>query len=92
MDFNLPCFAEYESAFQALAEAVNTWEAESKPVLTAMNSFLCLYGDNGMTPDAEFELLAEIETTFKQTPEKVFKLEIDVATHYWQETILFVLP
>jgi hypothetical protein len=92
MDFNLPCFTEYESAFQSLAESVTAWEGTSKPVLTAMKTFLCLYGDNGMTPEAEFDLLAEIETTFQQTPEKVAKLEIDVATHYWQETILFILP
>jgi hypothetical protein len=90
MDFNLDCFATYEADFQAFAEEVEAWEEPAKPVLTAMPLFLCLYGENGLTPEQEFETLETIKTIFQQTPEKVKKLDIEATNHYWQETILFV--
>jgi hypothetical protein len=92
MDFNLDCFTTYEATFQALADVVDPWEAPTKPVLSAMPLFLCLYGENGLTPEEEFETLARIQATFEQTPEKVKKLEIEASHQYWQETILFITP
>ncbi|MCX5920874.1 MAG: hypothetical protein NTW61_06100 [Candidatus Melainabacteria bacterium] len=92
MDFNLACFSDYEASFLALAEAVEPWEGSAKPVLSAMPLFLCLYGENGLTPEAEFEALEVLQSVYEQTPERVMKLEIEASNHYWQETILFLLP
>jgi hypothetical protein len=92
MDFNLECFPTYEAAFHVLAEAVTPWEELVKPVLATMPLFLCLYGDNGLPPEAEFETLEALKLQQEQTPEKVFKLVIEAPNHYWEEIILFVVP
>jgi hypothetical protein len=92
MDFNLDCFTTYETDFQAFAEELEAWEQPAKPVLSNMAVFLCLYGENGLTPEEEFETLAHIKAVYAQTPEKVMKLQVEVTNHYWEETILFILP
>jgi hypothetical protein len=92
MDFNLKCFATYEADFQTFAETVTPWESTQKPVLSTMPLFLCLYGENGLSPEEEFQALETIKAIFQQAPEKVRKLEIEAPNHYWQETILFVTP
>jgi hypothetical protein len=85
MDVEHPSFAEYEARFMALAAPVDEWQGP-KPALDTMTLFLCLYGENGLSPEEEFDCL---DTLASNPPERLKKLVVDC--DYWQEQIL-ILP
>lgn len=82
MDIESPQWDVWESRFMALAEIAP--KVDVNPALKGAKHYLCLYGDNGLSPEEEFE---ELEIMF-QTPDKVKKVEID--TSFWQDTVLYI--
>jgi hypothetical protein len=85
MDVTSSQFEQYEAEFNLVAERAKDWEAPSRPVLDDCPMYLCLYGENGLSPEEEFSFLH----TFKMMEaETYYKLEIEA--DYYQDTILFV--
>jgi hypothetical protein len=84
MDVNHALFDAYEQRFNALAEKVDTSD-EPRPALDSVRLYLCLYGENGFSPEEELRLLAELEA---QPVEALRKVE--VSADYWQEVILYL--
>ena len=78
-----PRWEEYETRFRALAEAV-TLRKGPQADLASAQSYLMLYGENGMTVDEEFELLAQ----FEQDPAALKGLEM--LTGYWEDIALYL--
>lgn len=82
MDVESEYWDEWENRFITLAD-----KARKVPItqnLKGSRHYLCLYGDNGLTPEEEF---AELET-MAQHPDELKKVEVD--TSYWQDTVLFI--
>jgi len=84
MDVNHPRWDEYETAFNAVADTATLWVEELKPDLTAVPLYLCLYGDNGLSEDEEFDVLSRLSTHTD-----VYCLEVEA--DYWYERIMFVV-
>jgi hypothetical protein len=86
MDVNDPLWSEYETQLLALAEQATPWEADAKPVLGGMAAYLCLYGDNGLSPQEEMAQL----TAFAQRVQQGLALQcFALDADYWQEVVLF---
>jgi hypothetical protein len=85
MDVNDPRFETYEQRFRALADAA-TLVKVAEPSLNATRCYLFLYGENGLTPEEEFEVLDKLAS---EPPEQLKRLEVD--TDYWQDIALFVI-
>ncbi len=85
MNYEAPQWEDWENRFRQLAEQATlvTGTAEAAKIRGAKH-YLCLYGDNGLTPDEEF---AELERMSSQTSQ-LKRVEVD--TSYWQDTVLFV--
>lgn len=84
MDVNHPQWEDYEARFRQLA-AFATQVKTPKPTLDQCRYFLCLYGENGLPPEEEFELLNQMQAA---GPENLRRLEVDA--DYWQDTVLFL--
>jgi len=84
MDTNDPHFEEYQTRFEQVAELAEK-VAGPAPAIASARYFLCLYGENGMTPDEEFAMLDRLESFVGEGLKRV-----DVSTSYWEDTILFV--
>ncbi|MBY0404728.1 MAG: hypothetical protein K2X66_12570 [Cyanobacteria bacterium] len=84
MDINDPRFEQFEERFRALAEQAELVET-AKPSLNASRYYLCLYGENGLPPEEEFEFLDKMAAEAGKT---LKRLEVD--TDYWQDLVLFV--
>lgn len=82
MDIESARWDEWEARFMALAAQAETVPAGSS--LKNAAHYLCLYGENGLTPEEEF---AELEA-LGQWSDRLKKVEIE--TGYWQDTVLFV--
>jgi hypothetical protein len=85
MDVNSPQFDQYETAFKAVAEQAIEWDVPARPVLDSCPMYLCLYGENGLTPEEEFLFLERFKA---MEPESFYRLEVEA--DYYQDTILFV--
>ena len=83
MDIEDPRWEEYETRFRALAERVSLQKGP-QPELASAELFLCLYGDNAMSPEQEFEALNELE----KVAESVRGAEI--LTSYWEDIVLYL--
>lgn len=82
MDYESPYWEEWESKFRELAEA-----AQQVPVtgdIKGAKHYLCLYGDNGLTPEEELRELEEMG----RHKSAIKRVEVD--TSYWQDTVLFI--
>jgi hypothetical protein len=89
MDVQDPRFETYERRFMALAEEALVWEG-AKPALD-QSLYLCLYGDNGLSPDDEFELLERLNTAHLSTEASTHRLwRLDIEADYYQDVILFL--
>lgn len=75
-------FEEWEAAFNEIAEGVP--EVPASPQLSEAKYLLCLYGENGFTPDEEF---AELDY-LRQHHGELKKVLVD--RDYWQDVILFL--
>lgn len=84
MDVEHPRFEEYDQRFRALAERAELVKV-AKPALDSCRYYLCLYGENGMSPEEEFELLSTMEA---HAEEGLKRLEVEI--DYYQDTILFI--
>lgn len=82
MDTESPRWDEWEEQFTRLAEQAEPVSAT--PTLKNSQHYLCLYGDNGLSPEEEFAELKQME----QRASQLHKVEID--TGYWLDTVLFV--
>lgn len=83
VDIEHPRWEEYEQRFRALAETVDLFKGPN-PALASAKTLLFLYGDNALTPEQEFEVLARLE----QNPCQLRGLE--VTTSYWEDLALYL--
>lgn len=84
MDVNDPRWDAYEARFRELAEDALLVQGD-KPALDRTQAFLCLYGENGLSPEDEFAVLDQLAAA---PPEQ--RRRIEVTTEYWQDTVLFL--
>ena len=87
MDVTAPEWDAYEERFNAVAELATPWPEPTKPDLASLPIYLCLYGDNGLTPTEEWATLTELEAMAKSG--HLYCLTVDA--DYWFERILFTL-
>ena len=83
MDVNDPRFPEYKEKFEELAYLADQVE-KPEPPLDQCRYYLCLYGENGLKPEEEFDFLDKMEDHIGDLKKVV------VETGYWIDTILFV--
>ncbi|MEM0950944.1 MAG: hypothetical protein AAGI66_02235 [Cyanobacteria bacterium P01_H01_bin.74] len=86
MDIESKDWDAYEAAFMALVESL-TLTKGPVPELSSAKIMLCLYGENGMPPEQEFEML----NLLKQEAEKNTLCATQMMTSYWEDIILYVL-
>lgn len=84
MDINDPRFADYQARFEHLAAMAEPIPGPA-PAIASARYFLCLYGENGLTPDEEFAMLATLDDYVGKGLKRV-----DISTSYWEEIVLFV--
>ena len=78
---------EYERRFRALVERVPLHKGP-KAELASAHLLLCLYGDNGLSPDTEMDVLAQLE----QATDRGERMEcVEMTTAYWEDLVLFLL-
>ncbi len=83
MNIEDPRWEEYEARFRDLAEHVELQKGP-QPELASAQLHLCLYGDNAMTPEQEFEALAHLQS-------KADSLKgTEVSTSYWEDLVLYL--
>lgn len=84
MDVNDPQFELYQTRFEALAERLDTLKGP-QPEISASQLRLCLYGENLMSSEEEFQT---IETLASYVDKGLKKAVIQ--TGYWEDIILYV--
>ena len=84
MNIDDPRFEEFQQCFEALSEQAES-HTGPRPEIASSALFLCLYGDNSLTPDQEFEMLAEMNRFAGQGLHKT-----TIQSAYWEDIILFV--
>lgn len=82
MDIESSQWEAWETQFRALAEEAETVKATHQ--IKGAKHYLCLYGDNGLPPEEEFEELEKM----RRLKDQLKKVEVDA--DYWQETVLFI--
>lgn len=83
MDIENARWEEYENRFRALADTVGIAKGP-QPELASAEEMLFLYGENGMTPEQEFELLEKLEG-------QAGKLKgTTMLTSYWEDIVLYL--
>ncbi len=85
MDINDPRWEEYDARFREVAEKAEEVEGPQSSAASAQY-ILFLYGENGLTPEEEFEMLARLEEAGCEN--RLKKFEVD--TTIWQDTVLYV--
>ncbi len=78
-----PRWDDYENRFRALAGRVTLQKGPQAEAASA-ELMLCLYGDNGLSSEQEFEVLARLE----QAEERLRGTE--VVTAYWEDVLLYL--
>lgn len=84
MDVENPQFAQYEARFRQLADRVERLKG-ADPAIASAKYLLCLYGENGLSPEDEFEMLARLEG-YADDGLKCAEVE----TYYWEDLVLYV--
>ena len=84
MNIEDPRWDEYETRFRALAETIDLQKGPQLELASA-KVMLFLYGENGLTPDQEFDMLARLE----QSKEPIKGTEM--LTSYWEDIVLYQL-
>ncbi len=84
MDTTHPQWEAYQKKFEELAFLADQ-VARPEPPLDACRYYLCLYGENGLSPEEEFAFLEKMDAEVGKTLKKVV-----VQTSYWEDTVLFV--
>jgi hypothetical protein len=83
VDIESPQWEEYETRFRALAEQLSMHKGPD-PNLPKAKIHLCLYGENGLTPEQEFALLDRLEQQAAQIR------GVEIQTSYWEDLVLFL--
>jgi hypothetical protein len=83
MNIEDPCWDDYETRFRALAERVDMQKGP-QPELASAQLFLCLYGDNGLAPEQEFDALSRLEQVADRLKGTV------ILTAYWEDLVLYL--
>jgi hypothetical protein len=83
MNIEDPRWDEYETRFRALAERIPLLKGP-QPELASARLFLCLYGDNAMTLEQEFEALAALEKDVEHLKGAT------ILTAYWEDILLYL--
>ena len=83
MDIESPFWDQWESRFNQVAGKAQ--RVADHPDIRSARHHLCLYGENGFSPEEE---LQELEAMAQCPPDQLKKVEVD--TGYWHEVVLFV--
>lgn len=83
MDIEDSHWDAYEARFRKLAEDIPLHKGPL-PELASAHIFLCLYGDNGLSPEKELDILSQLE----QQHERVKGVEM--LTAYWEDIVLYI--
>lgn len=83
MNVEDPRWEEYETQFRALAEEVELQKGPQAE-LACSELFLCLYGDNALEPEQEFEVLEQL----RQVKDKLKGTAMQTA--YWEDIVLYI--
>jgi hypothetical protein len=84
MDIEDPRFEAYEKRFRELADQAELVKV-AQPSLNRAQYYLCLYGENGLTPEEEFEFLDKMGLEAGKNLKR-----IEVESDIWQDIVLFV--
>lgn len=82
MDIEDSRWEEYENRFRALAERVELQKGPQKELASA-EMLLFLYGENGLSADQEFEMLARLEQAADCLKGATMQ------TAYWEDIALY---
>ncbi len=82
MDIESSQWDEWEAQFRELAKDVP--QVSYTGAIKGAKHYLCLYGENGLNEEEEFEELA----LMRQQKTDLKRVEVDTA--YWQDTVLFI--
>jgi hypothetical protein len=74
---------DYEERFRALAQRVPMHKG-ARTELASAPLMLCLYGENGMNPEKELELLSQMEQAVDQVE------VVEMTTAYWEDLVLYL--
>ena len=74
---------EYEKRFRALVERVPMYKG-AHAELASSPLILCLYGENGVEPDKEFEMLTQLELAADDVE------VVEMTTAYWEDLVLYL--
>ena len=86
MDTDHPLWPQYEARFNELAFLAEPVDEISIP-LDACDAYLCLYGENGLSPEEELALLDTMDG-----PAAARLKKRTIQTTYWEDTVLFLPP
>lgn len=84
MDTEHAQWDQYQARFEEVAELAEDVDGPA-PEIASAKLFICLYGENGMSPEDEFTMLDNLEKYIGEGLKRV-----DVRTAYWEDTVLFV--
>jgi hypothetical protein len=87
MDVNDPQWEAYEAAIQALIPQSELVK-RAEPALDTCRYYLCLYGENGLTPEVEFAILSQMTDALRNGTGRLKRLEVE--TSIWQDVLLFM--
>ena len=83
MNIEDPRWDEYEARFRQLAEHVELQKGP-QPEVASAELHLCLYGDNAMSPEQEFDALNRFEKSMEQVK------GTEILTAYWEDVVLYL--
>lgn len=84
MDTQSPQWDAYYEQFMELADLADEIDPPAPP-LDECQYYLCLYGENGLTAEDEFQFLEKMDAFVGEGLSKV-----EVRTSYWEDVVLFV--
>mgnify|MGYP001421511817 CR=1 FL=1 len=83
MDPNHPQWDAYEAKFMELADLADALEKPEK-ALDQCRYYLCLNGENGLSPDDEMDFLDQMETHIQELK------SVTIKTGFWEDIVLYV--
>ncbi len=84
MNIEDPQWDAYETRFRAISDNLALHKGPVPEIANA-TIMLCLYGDNGMSVEEEFDTLMQLEAR----PADIKGLEM--LTSYWEDIVLYIV-
>ncbi|MBY0450330.1 MAG: hypothetical protein K2X01_06880 [Cyanobacteria bacterium] len=84
MNTEHPDWDTFYTRFQSLIE--HATRVDKAPPLDRCRLYLCLYGENGLSPEEEFSFLDLLAQAGKDGLLK----RVEIETSYWQDVVLFI--